>query len=301
MTEPKSNRRRTDAVPRPRVGLVVKPDNPLSRQLARTIHRHLLARKLEIVCDPEAAKIFRTKSSVGRDRIAHVVDLVVTLGGDGTFLSVARHAGEGAPVLGINAGNLGFLAEASSEDGLRLVDEALSGVAPVESRSLLDVTLIRKGTSRGPFQVLNDAVLNKGAIARMLSLHVGVDGEMLTRYRADGLIVATTTGTTAYNLSAGGPIVHPSIDAIALTPICPHTLSHRPIILPGKSTVSVTLQSKGEDVFLTLDGQEGFPLEQGDRVVVRKSLLSFRLVRNRRRAYSEILREKLRWGESAAK
>lgn len=281
-----------------RVGLVAKPANPRARELALRVYRHLESLGADIVCDPEAAHMIGAEASVARDRIARGVDLVVTLGGDGTFLSVARHAGGAAPILGINAGNLGFLAEATPADGLRLIDEALAGEAPVEPRTLLDVVIqSASGETRGPFHVLNDAVLGKSAIARMLSLAVTVDDEPLTRFRADGLIVATTTGSTAYNLSAGGPIVHPKVEALLLTPICPHTLSHRPLVLPADSRVEVILQSRGEDVFLTLDGQEGFRLDRGDRVEVRRGRKSFRLVRNRKRRYSETLRGKLRWGE----
>ncbi len=292
---PRRGKRATSSSP-PRVGLVVKHGNERARRLAKRVLAHLRSIGADVVCDDEASAILGSVAGVPRERMAREVDLVVTIGGDGTFLAAARHAGDGAPILGINAGNLGFLAEATASEGLRLIDEALAGEAPIESRPLLDVALVRKGTRRGPFRVLNDAVLNKSAIARIVTLSVSVDGEFLTSYRADGLIVATPTGSTAYNLSAGGPILFPEIDAICLTPICPHTLSHRPIVVPSRSVVEISLDSQGEDVFLTLDGQEGFPLEGDDRVVIRKSRKYFRLVRNRRRHYGDLLRSKLRWG-----
>ncbi|MCL4503965.1 MAG: NAD(+)/NADH kinase [Deltaproteobacteria bacterium] len=226
-------------------------------------------------------------------------DLIVVMGGDGTILSVARHYGRlGLPILGVNLGGLGFLTEISRDELYPTLEEyILPGKFEVEERMILAVSLIRGGETIWQENVLNDAVINKGALARIAEMATWIDNEHLTTYRADGLIVSTPTGSTAYTLSAGGPIAYPTLRHIILLPICPHTLSNRPIILPGCVTVAVTLDEKVQDVYLTLDGQVGQELKPLDRLEVRCGDYNVKLVKSPRRSYFEILRTKLGWGE----
>lgn len=227
------------------------------------------------------------------------VEFLVVMGGDGTILSVARHYGpRGIPTLGVNMGGLGFLTEISVDELYPcLEDYVLPGRYEVEERMMLAATLSRQGEVIWRENVLNDAVINKGALARIAELTTWIDGEYLTTYRADGLILATPTGSTAYNLSAGGPIVYPTLRHILLLPICPHTLSNRPIILPETVTVAVTLDEKVQDLYLTLDGQVGQTLAPGDRVEIRRAPYFLKLVKSPHRSHFEVLRTKLGWGE----
>ena len=226
-------------------------------------------------------------------------DFIVVMGGDGTILSVARHYGRlGLPILGVNLGGLGFLTEVSLDELYpTLEDHILPGKFEVEERMILTVSLIRGGATIWQENVLNDAVINKGALARIAELSTWIDAENLTTYRADGLIVSTPTGSTAYTLSAGGPIAYPTLRHIILLPICPHTLSNRPIILPETVTVAVALDEKVQDVYLTLDGQVGRELKPRDRLEVRCGSYNVKLVKSPRRSHFEILRTKLGWGE----
>ncbi len=228
-------------------------------------------------------------------------EFIVVMGGDGTILSVARHYGRlGLPLLGVNLGGLGFLTEISLDELYATLEEhILPGKFETEERMILSVSLIRGGETIWQENVLNDAVINKGALARIAELATWIDGEYLTTYRADGLIVSTPTGSTAYTLSAGGPITYPTLRHIILLPICPHTLSNRPLILPETVTVAVTLDEKVQDVYLTLDGQVGQALRPGDRIEVSAGDYNVRLVKSPRRSHFEILRTKLGWGELA--
>jgi NAD+ kinase len=225
-------------------------------------------------------------------------DLIVVMGGDGTLLSVARHHGQkGIPILGVNVGGLGFLTEISLDELYPTLEQALAGKLEVEERMMLTATLYRQGARFWEENVLNDAVINKGALARIVELKTWIDDEYLTTYRADGLIVSTPTGSTAYTMSAGGPIASPTLRHIIVIPICPHTLSNRPIILPDTVTVTVTLDDKSQDVYLTLDGQVGQALEPWDRVEIKGAPHHLQLVKSPHRSYFEILRTKLGWGE----
>jgi NAD+ kinase len=230
------------------------------------------------------------------------VELIVVMGGDGTMLSVARHYGSrDVPVLGVNMGGFGFLTEISLDELYpSLEDHIFPGMYEIEERMLLATILYRKGVPIWQENVLNDAVINKGALARIAEMTTWIDGEYLTTYRADGLIVATPTGSTAYNLSAGGPIVYPTLRHILLLPICPHTLTNRPIILGETVTVAVTMDEKVQDVYLTLDGQVGQPIQAGDRVEVKQAPYNLKLVLSPHRSHFEVLRTKLGWGESGA-
>jgi NAD+ kinase len=227
------------------------------------------------------------------------VEFIVVMGGDGTILSVARHYGRlGVPILGVNLGGFGFLTEFSLDELYPCMqDHVLAGRFEIEERLMLSTALFRQGEPFWQENVLNDAVINKGALARIAEMTTWINGEYLTTYRADGLILATPTGSTAYNLSAGGPIVYPTLRHILLLPICSHTLSNRPIILPETVTVAVTLDEKVQDVYLTLDGQVGRAMEPGDRVEIKQAPYHLKLVKSPHRTHFEILRSKLGWGE----
>jgi len=225
------------------------------------------------------------------------VDLVIVLGGDGTLLSVARRLPEDAPIMGVNLGGLGFLTEFSATDLYPDMERVLDGEAETEERSMLNVGVFRNGDKISEYSVLNDAVINKGALARMIRLHTYVNGSFLNSFRADGLIVSSPTGSTAYSLSAGGPILYPTLECISLTPICPFMLTNRPIILPDNGIIEIRIGKKASDVTLTYDGQVGFKLEPEDTVRAEKARKRILLVRSFRTNYFQILRTRLKWGE----
>jgi NAD+ kinase len=227
------------------------------------------------------------------------LDLLLVLGGDGTLLRGARMvAAHGVPVLGVNLGHLGFLTSAAPEELEEALSRALSGEVVIDARMTLEVGAQGgDGVSRGSFLALNDAVLHKGGVARVIRLAVHVHGEEVGTYSADGIIFSTPTGSTAYSLSAGGPIVSPAVECIIATPICPHTLAVRPLVLPAEETISVEVLSPTEELILTIDGQEGTSLAPGDRVVVRRGTQPVRLVRFPGQTFFSTLRRKLRWGD----
>ena len=223
---------------------------------------------------------------------------MVVLGGDGTMLSVARMAGaRELRVLGINLGGLGFLTEVTTHDAIGALERIFAGDYQLDRRTTLAVRVLREGVVVASAQVLNDAVINKGALARIIDLHTSVDDEYLCVYKADGLIVATPTGSTAYSLSAGGPLVGPGVPVMLLAPICPHTLTLRPLVLADTSVIRAELRARDQEVFLTLDGQEGIPLRDGDVVEVARSPHVVALVRTVARTVLGVLRDKLHWGE----
>lgn len=225
-------------------------------------------------------------------------DIIIVFGGDGTLLSAARHYGQqGIPILGVNVGGLGFVTEIGLGELDSLVTRLLAQDFQVEARMLLTGTVIRQQKIFFQQTVLNDVVINKGALARIVELRTDIDHQYLTTYRADGLIVSTPTGSTAYTLAAGGPIVFPTLHTIILIPICPFTLTNRPIILPDTVTITVTLDDKAQDVYLTFDGQRGLALQPQDRVEIRQAPGSIQLIKSPYKSYFEILRTKLRWGE----
>jgi NAD+ kinase len=230
------------------------------------------------------------------------VDMVVVLGGDGTLLSMADcigAAGTGIPILGINFGSLGFLTEVTLPELYPSLDAALTGRAPIEERMMLHATTVRRGATFADHIALNDVVVTKGARSRMIDLSVLVGDDFITRVKADGLIVATPTGSTAYNLAAGGPIVQPTLDALLLTPIAPHTLTNRPIVIPVSAPVHVqpNIEDEREELFVTFDGQAGFQLQRGDEIRICRADQTLRLIRPSTRSYFDVLREKLKWGE----
>jgi len=224
---------------------------------------------------------------------------VVVLGGDGTLISVARLVGDRrVPILGINLGSLGFLTEITVDELYDALQACLTGEYQTSERMMLHCIVEREGRTVAEHRVLNDAVINKGALARIIDLAASINGRYLTSFKADGLIISSPTGSTGYSLSANGPIIDPSLECIVITPICPHTLTNRPIVVTDESVISITVASSfDEKVYLTLDGQVGFELHEGDSVEVRRALKTTSLVMSRSRDYFEILRTKLKWGE----
>jgi NAD+ kinase len=232
------------------------------------------------------------------DDLREQAELVVVLGGDGTLISVARlFSGKEVPIVGVNLGSLGFLTEVTVEELYPVLEQCMKGASCVSERMMLEVSVCREGREIEKNNVLNDIVINKGALARIIDLETKVNGHFLTTYRADGLIISTPTGSTGYSMSAGGPIIHPRMSCIVITPICPHTLTNRPIVVSDESNITITVASSfDEKVYLTLDGQVGFELMEGDSVDVRSALETTALVMSRSRDYFEILRTKLKWG-----
>ncbi|HEV8238581.1 MAG TPA: NAD(+)/NADH kinase [Thermoanaerobaculia bacterium] len=224
------------------------------------------------------------------------LDLVVVLGGDGTLLSVARALERPTPILGVNMGSLGFLTEVNRGDLYPTMVRVLAGQYALEERSLLRTEVQRSNGESRVYRVLNDAVIAKTALARIIELALEVDGNLVGNFRADGLIISTPTGSTAYNLSAGGPILFPQLPVSVITPICAHTLSLRPLVVPDKSRIEVTLHTEREEVYLTLDGQEGAELHYRDKVLIGRSDTVVHLVKAADRTFYESLRGKLRWG-----
>jgi NAD+ kinase len=224
--------------------------------------------------------------------------LLVVLGGDGTLLSAARYlGGEKVPILGVNLGGLGFLTEITLEELYPVLDRILDGKVETERRMRLHVAVIRQGDKAGEYTILNDAVISKTVLARIIHLRNSVDGAYVTTYRGDGVIICTPTGSTAYSLAAGGPIVYPSLDSVLITPICPHTLTNRPLLIPDRATVEFILETEESDVRLTLDGQIGCNLLPYDRICITKAQNHVLFIKSPYRDYFEILRTKLKWGE----
>jgi len=232
-------------------------------------------------------------------RVADASQLLLVLGGDGTMLAAARLAApRGIPILPINMGSLGFLTSFTLQELHPALDDTLEGRFSLSERVMIRAELHRAGKVIDDQQVLNEVVINKGALARMIEVELTIDADFVCRYRADGLIVASPTGSTAYSLSAGGPIVHPAVESFVITPICPHTLSDRPLVVRDTSSVDMRLSGDTESVFLTLDGQRGIPLQPTDLVRVSRAKQLLKLIQPPKKSYFEILRNKLKWGEA---
>jgi NAD+ kinase len=281
--------------PRKRVGIVAKVASREAVHTAHELAEWLRRRGLEAFLD-EATLRARGLEGEPPFNAREAYDLVVVLGGDGTLLAVARTLAPGVPILGVNLGNLGFLTEVSRGELYPALVQVLSGEFHTEERSLFEVELRRNGGPPVSFRVLNDAVITKSALARIIELTLRVDGHLVARFRSDGLIISTPTGSTAYNLSAGGPILHPLLPVAVLTPICPHALALRPIVVPDVGPIEVTLETQREEVYLTLDGQEGTSLGFRDTVHVTRSAATVRLAKVGGRSFYDNLRVKLRWG-----
>ena len=234
---------------------------------------------------------------VAKSDLGKHTELLITFGGDGTLLSVARHAPKDVPILGVNMGTLGFLTEVQVEDFPEVMERVLADDFESEKRVTFDVEVRGPGRDHRSYRVLNDATINKSALARIIEMRVTVGGQFVSSFRADGLIIATPTGSTAYNLSAGGPIIYATMGAVVLTPICPHMLSNRPIVLPDDLEIEIGIATPNQEIFLTLDGQEGLPIAQNDKVCINKSPNPVTLVRTSKTSYFDVLRTKLKWGE----
>jgi NAD+ kinase len=287
-----------------RVGIVAKANLLAATSHLIEIEQWLRQRGVQAVFETETARLMppaTDRAVAGKAALAAGVEMVLVLGGDGTLLSMADcigEAGSDIPILGVNFGSLGFLTEVTLPELYPSLEAALDGRAPIEHRLMLQTTTVRDGRVLAELLALNDAVITKTARSRMIDLTVLVGDEFVTRVKADGLIIATPTGSTAYNLAAGGPIVQPAVDAIILTPIAPHTLTNRPVVIPATSAVRVHPNMEDRDeVFVTFDGQAGFQLQAGDEITVRRAASMLRLVRPSTRSYFEVLRTKLKWGE----
>jgi NAD+ kinase len=286
-----------------RVGIVAKRGLRAAADHLDRLAAWLRARHVEPVFDTDTAALTGAAGPThSRDDLPREVDLVVVMGGDGTLLSMATRtaqAGRDTPILGVNFGSLGFLTETRIDELYDVLESVLRGEAAYDNRAMLAADAYRAREHFDSRIVLNDVVFTKAALSRIIELSVSVGAGLVTRVKADGLIVATATGSTAYNLAAGGPIVHPRADAIVLTPIAPHTLTNRPMVIPGSDVIEIRPQIvEGlDDIYVTYDGQAGYPLEPDDVVRVRRSERTLRLVKTASRSYFEVLREKLKWGE----
>lgn len=279
-----------------RAGLVVKASHRLSRSVARKAHAWLARRGIQPLIDGQTADLLGRSGAMEREALAEEAEILIVVGGDGTLLSVARSLRSSrTPIFGVNLGSLGFLTEIPLDSMFQALEAVLEGRFSIEERIRMRVTVQDHDRRKLRHDILNDVVVNKSALARMLSIDVSIDGTYVTTYRADGLILSTPTGSTAYSLSAGGPIIAPSVAGFLLSPICPHTLSNRPLVVPPRSTIEVSVRNSHEDVFVTIDGQVGFPLHRGERVRAKLAPVPVRLIQTEGKSYFEVLRQRLRW------
>lgn len=287
------------------VGIVAKRGLLAASEHLERLAAWLRARGVEPVFETDTAPLAGANHHTevrSRDDLPARVQLVVVLGGDGTLLSMATRiaqAGRDVPILGVNFGSLGFLTETRIDELYGSLQACLDGTATIDVRAMLAADAQRAGERFDERIVLNDVVFTKAALSRIIELSVSVSTGLVTKVKADGLIIASATGSTAYNLAAGGPIVHPRVDALIVTPIAPHTLTNRPIVIPGHETIEIRphIDENVDDIFVTYDGQSGYQLQKGDVVHVRQSDHRLRLIKAPARSYFEVLREKLKWGE----
>jgi len=286
-------------MPIKRVGIVSKPKKTEIREIVPALFEWLGERSIEAFIDKETGAIMETRERcLTRNEMPAQVDLLIVLGGDGTLLATARALNrKPVPILAVNLGGLGFLTEITREELIPTLETVVAGTHQTDRRVQIEGELLRADEILTPFLALNDVVLNKGAIARILDFEVRVNGEKVSTYKSDGLIVSTPTGSTAYSLAAGGPIVTPSVEAFLVTPICAHTLTHRPLVLPNNVKIEVTVKSLREAAYLTVDGQVGIAAHSEDLVRMRKADSYVELVRPPSTPYFKILQEKLKWGE----
>jgi len=285
-----------------KIAIIAKVHDPRCLGIAEELIEWLAERGVTACVEEHLSTQLRRTSaaeSAQSSEIARDAELVVVLGGDGTLIAAARLVGEReVPILGVNLGSLGFLTEITLDELYPSVERCLSGDFEVSERMMLLASVERGGKQVELHRVLNDVVINKGALARIVDMETSVNGQYLTTFKADGLIVSTPTGSTGYSLSANGPIIHPALDSISITPICPHTLTNRPLVVAADAHISIRLDSAlDEAVFLTLDGQVGVKLVGGDLVQIRKAEHATRLIQSRTKDFFEVLRTKLHWGE----
>jgi NAD+ kinase len=286
-----------------RVGLAAKRGLTAAAGVIAELAGWLEARDVRAVFEEETALLAGVppdRPTVSRDNLPRECDLIVVLGGDGTLIGMAGRiaaAGADVPILGVNYGSLGFLTEITLAELYDALEAALKGRAVLEARAMLTCRTVRQHAVYADHAVLNDIVITKGALSRIIEISVTVGEAPVTRFRADGLIIASPTGSTAYNLAAGGPIVHPAVDAMLLTPIAPHTLTNRPVVIPAASDVHVRpIMDAQDEVFVTFDGQRGFALHPNDLITIRRAPRPLRMVKSSQRSYFDLLREKLKWG-----
>lgn len=288
-----------------RIGIAIKPGLTAARETVIALEQQLRDRGVDAIWSTDAAELLGpgSRTSVDREELAKQgLDLALVLGGDGSLLAMARAIGEtgrDVPILAVNFGSLGFLTEITRPEIFDTLNAVLNNRATHDLRMMLRAVGSRDGQPFATHMSLNDVVFTRTALSRMIDLSVSVGDQLMMSIKADGLIVATPTGSTAYNLAAGGPIVHPAMDALVLTPIAPHTLTNRPIVIPTEREVRVTSTgtNAGDEVYVTIDGQIGFGLQQGDEIAITKSERPLRLIRATTRSYFEVLRQKLKWNE----
>jgi len=281
-----------------KVGIYAKKNHPDAAQIASDIRDRLEAEEITVLLEASLAEQVGRAQGYAEDEIPTQVDMVIVLGGDGTLISVARQIGNlPVPILGVNLGSLGFLTEVTRRELPAMLNLVIQGQFKVSDRMMLDAVIYREGQILGEHTVLNDVVINKGALARIIDMKTSVDGSHLTTFKADGLIIATPTGSTGYNLAAGGPIIYPGINSLVMTPICPHMLTNRPIIVSDDARIQIEVKFEDAVVFFTADGQVGQRLQPDDLIEVRKSQSRTLLVISPSKDYFEILRTKLSWGE----
>lgn len=280
-----------------KIGIICKPGRKEPQEILQELLPMIHGKGCETFIDNETAAELNI-NGFSRDEIVSRVDMVLVLGGDGTMLSVSRLVAEkGIPILGINLGSLGFITEVSRDEIFSTVSKILNDGCAIEERLMLSAAVHRDGKKLTEYTVLNDVVINKGAVARIIDLETNINGNYVTTFKADGLIISTPTGSTAYSLSAGGPILYPTLESIVLTPICSHTLTNRPIVLPDNFKIEIIIKKMSGDVFLTLDGQVGFSLMTGDVIEINKSDHKTKLLVPLEHDYFRVLRTKLKWGE----
>ncbi len=279
------------------VGIISKPNMATAGDIVCGLAAWLDERAIEYRCDRHSAEYSGRTKFYSREELPIGADMVIVLGGDGTLLSAARVvAGMDIPLFAVNLGHLGFLTAIRVEDLYPELDRALRGEHRIGVRRMLDCEIVRGGESIAKYSALNDVVITKSELARMIDLDTHVDRHFVAAYKADGLIVATPTGSTAYSLSAGGPVIFPSVNAFCITPICPHMLTNRPVIVPDTSVIQILIHGE-EGPYLTIDGQIGEPLSKGDLVICRSSPKTIQLIRPPKMLFFDVLREKLKWGE----
>jgi NAD+ kinase len=281
------------------VGIISRPRRTDVAKVAPGLLKWLQERGVNTICDSETADCIPASCKVKpREEIPALSDLLIVLGGDGTLLAAARMLGERqVPILPVNLGGLGFLTSVTLDDMYPVLEQAITGKARYSERVLLESRVMRQGKPFHCARALNDAVLNKAALARIIDLELRVNTEFVCNYKADGLIVATPTGSTAYSLSAGGPIMYPIVSAFVITPICPHTLTNRPLVIPDNAKIEIGFAGGEAPIYLTLDGQVGVEIRTEDVVTLSAASQRLRLVRPQKKTYFSVLRDKLKWGE----
>lgn len=287
------------------IGIISKPRKEELAAILPELLAWLKQRGIQALLDRETASSLdaAARSAIDapvmeRSELPQRSDLILVLGGDGTLLAAARNVeSHNVPILAVNLGSLGFLTAVTVGELYDSLELVLNGQHQIDCRKMLQVQVIRAGNVAGTYQALNDAVLNKAAIARILDFEAYVDGRFLTLFKGDGVIISTPTGSTAYSLAAGGPIIYPSVEAFIVTPICPHTLTNRPVVVPDRSRIEIVIKGEAESVFLTVDGQVGLSLHNEDRIVCDLSPSRINLVRPPHKEFFEVLRSKLKWGE----